>query len=59
MTSPNYNKITVAEFDHALSDILDGMSGEAILQIPSVYSAIREELNDQALDLALAKFHTA
>ena len=59
MTSPNYNKITVAEFDHALSDILDGMSGEAILQIPSVYSAIREELNDSALDLALAKFHTA
>ena len=56
---PDYNKITTAEFDHALSDILDGMSGEAILQIPGVYEAVSEALNNAALDSALAKFHAA
>lgn len=56
---PDYNKITTAEFDHALSDILDKMSGEAILKIPGVYGVVSEELNNAALDLALAKFHAA
>ena len=53
----DYSKITTAEFDHALSDILDKMSGEQILAIQGVYEGVREELNDQALDLALEKFH--
>jgi hypothetical protein len=35
-------------FDAALAEILDGMTGAAILQIPGVYEA--EELNNEALE---------
>ena len=54
----DYNQITTAEFDHALSDILDEMSGEQILAVPGVYEAVSEHFNNETLDLALAKFHS-
>ena len=56
---PDYNKITTEEFDHALSDILDKMTGEQIMAIPGVYEVVSEEFNNEALDLALTKFHDA
>lgn len=54
----DYNQITTAEFDHALSDILDTMSGEQFMAIPGVYEVVSEHLNNEALDFALAKFHS-
>jgi len=53
----SYNHITSEEFDQALSDILDTMTGGQILAIPSVYEAVSEELNNEALDYANNKFH--
>lgn len=55
----DYNKITTDEFDHALALILDGMSSEAILQIPGVYRVASDELNNAALNRALVEFHNA
>ena len=54
---PNYDKITTEEFDHALSSLLDDMMGAQIMAIPGVYEAVSEELNNNALDLALKLFH--
>lgn len=45
----DYSKVTDAQFDAALAEILDEMTGGAILQIPGVYEAVSEELNNEAL----------
>ena len=55
----DYNKITQGEFDQCLAELLDAMSGEGVLSIPGVYEAVSEELNNETLDLAMAKFHPA
>ena len=55
---PDYNKVTMGDFDHALSELLDAMSGERIMAIPGVYEVVSEALNNEALDLALAMFHS-
>ena len=55
----DYNKITTEEFDHALSDILDKMTGEQVMAIPGVYEVVSEHFNNEALDLALEKFHSS
>ena len=57
MSTFDYNKITYDEFNYALSEILDEMTGEQIMMIPGVYEVVSEELNNEALDLAVAKFY--
>ncbi len=55
----DYNKVTTEEFDHALSDILDKMTGEQFMAIPGIYEVVSEHFNNEALDLALEKFHAS
>lgn len=55
----DYNKITTEEFDHALSDILNKMTGEQFMAIPGVYEVVNEHFNNEVLDLALEKFHSS
>ena len=54
----DYNQITTEEFDHALSDILDKMTGEQFMAIPGVYEIVSEHFNNETLHLAITKFHT-
>ena len=53
----DYNIITHDEFTHALAILLDEMTGEQMLAIPGIYEVVSEELNNDALDLAMNKFH--
>ena len=51
----DYSNVTTADFDHALSDILDGLSGEQFMTIPGVYEVVSEHFNNEALNLAVEK----
>ena len=53
----DYNKITTAEFDHVLANILDKLSGEQVMGVPGVYEIVSEHFNNEALDLAMEMFH--
>ena len=43
--------ITTEEFDHALSDLLDKLTGEQFMAIPGVYEVVSEHFNNEALNL--------
>ena len=44
------NNITDEQFDSKLAEILSGMDGEALLQIPGLYEVVAEELNNEVLE---------
>ncbi len=46
------NDITSEEFDRALENLLDEMSGAEILATPGAYEVFSEALNNEAIDLA-------
>jgi hypothetical protein len=46
------NNVTHEEFVEALEELIDGMTGGAILQIPGAYEVFSEALNNEAIDLA-------
>ena len=45
--------VTTEEFDEALEELVDGMSGAELLQTPGVYEVLSEALNNEAIKLAL------
>ncbi len=51
-------KITTEEFNRALSDILDKMTGEQFMTIPGVYEIVSEHFNNEALGLAQERFYS-
>jgi hypothetical protein len=46
----NYSWVTDDMMCSKLAELLDDMSGGAILQIPGVYEAVSEHLNNEALE---------
>ena len=51
-----YKDLTQDLFHDLLSDIIHDMSAEEILEVPGVASIMIEELNNEVLDLFLAKY---
>lgn len=49
---PSPDQVTTEEFDEALEELLDRMSGEQILATPGAYEVFGEALNNEAIDLA-------
>ena len=45
----NYDEMTQDQFDGILIGILETMSANQIIDIPGVYEAVREELNNEVL----------
>lgn len=43
-------KITTDQFDSKLIEILDGMTGAQLLNIPGVYEVVSEELNNNVIE---------
>lgn len=52
MTDNKKDDITSEEFDEALEELLDGMSGGEILMTPGAYEVFSEALNNEAITLA-------
>ena len=46
----DYSKMTDAEFDRILRDILREMTGEQLLSIEGIYELVSEEFNNEILD---------
>jgi hypothetical protein len=44
--------VTQEQFDAALEELLDGMSGAELLSLPGVYEAASEALNNEAIERA-------
>ena len=53
----DYSKMTDADFDRILRDILKGMTGEQLLSIEGVYELVSEEFNNEILDRWAAENH--
>ena len=45
----DYDKMTDADFDRILRDILRAMTGEQLLSISGIYEIVREEYNNDVL----------
>ena len=45
-----YEWVTDAMFDRALTSILDNMTGQQILAVPGAYEVLSEDLNNAVLD---------
>ena len=46
----DYSKMTQADFDYYLEQIVRGMNSMEIFQMPGVYEIVSEELNNEVLD---------
>ncbi len=44
--------VTQEQFDAALVELLDGMSGADLLALPGVYEVVSEALNNEAIERA-------
>jgi len=45
--------VTTDEFEKALNEIIDGMTGADFIAIPGVYELVSEYLNNSAIERAL------
>lgn len=52
MTNDKKDDVEREEFDRALEELLDGMSGAEILATPGAYEVFSEALNNEAIALA-------
>ena len=45
-----YDKMTQADFDRILEDLLDKESGASLLAIPGLFEAVSEHFNNEILE---------
>jgi hypothetical protein len=50
MSKIDYSKMTDAEFDQILKEIMDESPASALLTIPGIYEIVSEEFNNEILD---------
>lgn len=52
MPDDKKNEVTTEEFDQALEELLDEMSGAEVLATPGTYEVFSEALNNEAIERA-------